>query len=692
MKKIKNLFFISCMVAGAFLFSSKNVSAKEFKPDVIGTLTNAGDSVAVKDAGETSKKYIKYVSSTDELMYVYTDSTSKDPIIKVFDKWGNELQTYDDMEQINGEFIDPAKTENYNNSEIFIKLKKGEVYYFVTYLYETEDLVDYNVKLTKAANKPVVTAFACNSEKEYDLSEEDFSKMGVTYDANNYVLTMNNADFPYEIYIYTDSLNIFSDGLFEFKILGNNTISVDYGYFINTRVSTVFTGDGTLNFKTETEGYIPDSYIYALERPAWSDYTSTIVRVDGPTFKMGIITSDSVIEAPYFIMDGGKIIFSGVSDGFLVYADRIYINGGEIDALDGECSYDCISAGYVIEVNGGVVRISLHDNGLKYNCAMFGDDNLMINDGTIFVKYIDPKSDGAVKGYHMLESEGNISINGGNIYVVASDRFNEFLEEYLVGFYEMGDEYDPSTATITISDNANIQKGSTIDMSKVECSLEYDKCVYDGKEKKPVVTVNGLVEGVDYTVAYADNVNPGTAKVTVTGKGDFTGKKEFTFVIEEIKNDDSSVVDGPKEGTTVKDKKYIYKVTKAGSKSGKVVGELMVTGLKKKSLTQIKIATVVTIGGVKYKVTSIGANAFKGNKKITKVTIGKNVKKIGANAFANCKKLKNVRINSKKLKKIGNKAFFKKKGKKITFKVPKAKKKAYKKLIKRAKTKKFVVK
>ena len=54
-------------------------------------------------------------------MYVYTDSTSKDPIIKVFDKWGNELQTYDDMQRINGEYIDLAKTGNYSNSEIFIK-------------------------------------------------------------------------------------------------------------------------------------------------------------------------------------------------------------------------------------------------------------------------------------------------------------------------------------------------------------------------------------------------------------------------------------------------------------------------------------------------------------------------------------------------------------------------------------------
>lgn len=176
-----------------------------------------------------------------------------------------------------------------------------------------------------------------------------------------------------------------------------------------------------------------------------------------------------------------------------------------------------------------------------------------------------------------------------------------------------------------------------------------------------------------------------------------------------------SKIDGPKAGQKVKDKKYIYKVVKAGSKDGKVLGELQVTGLRKKSVKVIKIAAEVNIGGVNYKVVSVKAKAFKGNKKVTKAYIGKNVKTIGANAFAGMKKLSCVVINSTKLKKIdknafakdkklrkvvikstkitkiGNKAFATK-GKKITFKVPKSKKKKYKKLLKNAKSAKFVVK
>ncbi len=175
-------------------------------------------------------------------------------------------------------------------------------------------------------------------------------------------------------------------------------------------------------------------------------------------------------------------------------------------------------------------------------------------------------------------------------------------------------------------------------------------------------------------------------------------------------------VNGPAVGKKIKDSKFIYKVTKQGTTDGKKVGTVSVVGLKKKSLKSCGIASTVKIGGVKYKVTAVGAKAFKGNKKFTKVTIGKNVKTIGANAFANCKKVKSVNIKStvltqigknafanskkltkvtiksKKLKKIGKNAFTTKKGKKITFKVPSKKKKAYKKLIKASKPASYVVK
>lgn len=103
----------------------------------------------------------------------------------------------------------------------------------------------------------------------------------------------------------------------------------------------------------------------------------------------------------------------------------------------------------------------------------------------------------------------------------------------------------------------------------------------------------------------------------------------------------------------------------------------------KKNAKSVVVPSTVKISGKNYKVTTIAKNAFKGNKKLAKVTIGKNVNKIGVSAFQNCSKLKSIIIKSTKLtaKKVGKNAF---KGinKKATFKVPKSKVKAYKKIVK----------
>ncbi len=55
-----------------------------------------------------------------------------------------------------------------------------------------------------------------------------------------------------------------------------------------------------------------------------------------------------------------------------------------------------------------------------------------------------------------------------------------------------------------------------------------------------VVTYAGqtLTEGKDYTVSYADNVEPGTATVTITGVGTYFGTLETTFIIEEAQSSD----------------------------------------------------------------------------------------------------------------------------------------------------------
>lgn len=136
----------------------------------------------------------------------------------------------------------------------------------------------------------------------------------------------------------------------------------------------------------------------------------------------------------------------------------------------------------------------------------------------------------------------------------------------------------------------------------------------------------------------------------------------------------------PKAGTKYTVAGCQYKVTKAGAEVS-----LIKTNKKAKRVT---IPAVIKVNGVTYKVTSIGAKAFNGNKKLTKVTIGTNIKKISNNAFFKCRSLKTVTIKSVLLtKKTANKKAFKGISRKMVIKVPKKMKKAYVKMFKGLKVK-----
>ena len=136
----------------------------------------------------------------------------------------------------------------------------------------------------------------------------------------------------------------------------------------------------------------------------------------------------------------------------------------------------------------------------------------------------------------------------------------------------------------------------------------------------------------------------------------------------------------PKAGTKYTVAGCQYKVIKAGAEVS-----LIKINKNAKSVT---IPAVIKVKGVTYKVTSIGVKAFNGSKKLTKVTIGANIKKISNNAFFKCKSLKIVTIKSVLLtKKTASKRAFKGVGKKMVIKVPKKMKKAYVKIFKGLKVK-----
>jgi len=111
------------------------------------------------------------------------------------------------------------------------------------------------------------------------------------------------------------------------------------------------------------------------------------------------------------------------------------------------------------------------------------------------------------------------------------------------------------------------------------------------------------------------------------------------------------------QGTTVLKKnqkvtvgKNTYVVTNTGKNA---TVKLVSTKSKSAAFT---VPATIKVNDVTYKVTAIGANAFKNNKKITSVVISKNVTTIGKCAFYGAKSVKKITIKSKTLTTIGAKS------------------------------------
>ena len=94
-----------------------------------------------------------------------------------------------------------------------------------------------------------------------------------------------------------------------------------------------------------------------------------------------------------------------------------------------------------------------------------------------------------------------------------------------------------------------ILEKAKIDLSACSIQLSEQTYVYDGTEKTPTVTITynekTLTEGKDYQVYFADNVNPGTAKITVIAKtdSDYTGTTTITFEIRRSLPENATVIE-----------------------------------------------------------------------------------------------------------------------------------------------------
>ena len=134
------------------------------------------------------------------------------------------------------------------------------------------------------------------------------------------------------------------------------------------------------------------------------------------------------------------------------------------------------------------------------------------------------------------------------------------------------------------------------------------------------------------------------------------------------------------KGSKLKKNGNKYMVTSASKKTPTI----KYTGSSDKTKKKVIIPKTVTIDGVEYKVTSIGKKAFRNNKSLKEVVIGKNITKIETKAFYGCKNLRKVTFQTTTLSKksVGKNAFGKINNK-ASYLIPSEKLKKYKRWLKK---------
>ena len=142
----------------------------------------------------------------------------------------------------------------------------------------------------------------------------------------------------------------------------------------------------------------------------------------------------------------------------------------------------------------------------------------------------------------MISGLGNVAYTGGaiapNPTVKIGSRTLRAGTDYTVSYKN---NVNVGTATVTVTGKGGYTGSKSATFRIVAASLAgasisgVGNATYTGGAIAPNPTVKigsrTLRAGTDYTVSYKNNVNVGTATVTVTGRGSYTGSKSATFRI-----------------------------------------------------------------------------------------------------------------------------------------------------------------
>lgn len=270
------------------------------------------------------------------------------------------------------------------------------------------------------------------------------------------------------------------------------------------------------------------------------------------------INAESVVQlysGGYFNMSGGSIIGnSGNSAGIAVYGSSFVMSGGSISNNNGGNSAGVYAVDSSIELSGGSIN---GNTGSFAGVSAFGGTTLKISDDAI-VSGGDQiiLDNGSVPSYITIANPMsvdtpvlevviyNMEDSGGPKMAIMSEGF---IPEFPVGrqvlISGIGYTFTARDAgKFVLTDptyGINVQGKVGKAMKDNWVALLNDSNIYyNGASRTVDVTISdgttSFIPNVDYILNYSNNINVGTASVTVTGIGDYAGQITKSFNIRAV--------------------------------------------------------------------------------------------------------------------------------------------------------------
>ena len=207
---------------------------------------------------------------------------------------------------------------------------------------------------------------------------------------------------------------------------------------------------------------------------------------------------------------------------------------------------------YSLYVKNGTLNCGITNGSVGFTNAMLTLSN---------VKFITDSINWMTKDGICLNNGSNVTLNGSQCWFEKLEMDTDCVftvqnSDGLSNFGHIADGFDGvkefvpeglSVEGTTIIDDETGAKAkdfilryrSLSDDADVAVSIDPKTYVYDGKEKKPAVTVSyggkTLTEGKSYSCVYADNIDAGTATVTIKGENTMHGQIVEEFTIDKAK-------------------------------------------------------------------------------------------------------------------------------------------------------------